>query len=285
MEDLHVVDNWKDKMLGDLKEFSTKKHKPVGMHHLIQEINKLANPSNLLEISYTAFNTAFIKKTLLEKIEETDNKLIKKLPIKISELLKKENFFTKEAKSIIVYYIPIPKSIFKFSVNDINNYFKSLKLEKDKTDNLLLHALSKYGYWGIPEDLNNEFLFKNFDKNEIFKASHLGDIAPNGFPITVKNGPRLLMSYMITNAPLKVQLDKPIDICDKACLKTARNASFEHIKYYKDTFGINKTILDIIKSIIKDNRFGEYIDFCYNCKLGSEYEINLLVKDPLDYKK
>ena len=227
----------------------------------------------------------FIKKTLLEKIEETDNKLIKKLPIKISELLKKENLFTKEAKSIIVYYIPIPKSIFKFSVNDINDYFNSLKSEKKKTDNLLLHALSKYGYWGIPEDLNNELLFKSFDKNEIFKASNLGEIAPNGFPVTVKNGPRLFMSYMITNAPLKVQLDKPIDTCNQECLKTVRDASFEHIKYYKDTFGIKKTILDIIKSIVKDNRFGEYIDFCYNCKLGSEYEINLLVKDPLDYKK
>jgi len=285
MEDLHIVDNWKDKMLGDLKEFSTKKHKPVGMHHLIQEINKLANPNNILEISYTAFKTDFIEKTLLEKIEETDNKLIRKLPVKISELLKKENLFTKEAKSVIAYYIPVPKSIFKFSVNDINNYFKSLESEKKRIDNLLLHALSKYGYWGIPEDLNNEFLFKNFNKNKIFKAAHLGDIAPNGFPVTVKHGPRLFFSYMISNAPLKVQMDKPIDVCNEDCMKTAREASFEHIKYYRDTFGIKKTIIDIIKSIVKDNRFGEYIDFCYNCKLGNEYEINLLVKDPLDYKK
>jgi len=285
MEDLHIVDNWKDKMLGDLKEFSNKKHKPVGMHHLIQEINHLANPNKLLDISFTVFKKEFIKKTLLEKIEETDNKIINKLPIKISELLKRDNLFKKEAKSIIIYTIPIPKSVFKFSVDDINDYFKSLKKEKKKIDNMLLHSLSKYGYWGIPEDLNNEFLFGDFDKNKIFESSNLGEIAPNGFPITIKNGPRIFISYMISNAPLRVQLDRPVDICEEECIKITKSVSFEHIKYYKDTFGVKRTIFDMMKSIIRDNRFGEYIDFCYNCKLGSEFEINLLVKDPLDYKK
>jgi epoxyqueuosine reductase QueG len=150
---------------------------------------------------------------------------------------------------------------------------------------MILHALSKYGYWGISEELTSEFLFGKFDKNKIFESSNLGEIAPNGFPVTIKNGPRLFISYMITDAPLKVQIDRPIDVCNEECLELARKTSLNHIKYYKETFGIKKTVIDMLKSITKNNKFGEYIDFCYNCKLGSEFEINLLVKDPLDYKK
>ena len=95
MEDLHIVSNWKDKMLGDLKEFSEKKHKPVGMHHLTQDISSFANPNKLIEISFTKFNHDFFEKTLLEKFEESDNKISKtiseKLPLKLSTLFKKEN--------------------------------------------------------------------------------------------------------------------------------------------------------------------------------------------------
>jgi len=285
MEDLHIVSDWKDKMLGDLKQFSEKKHKPVGMHHLINDISSFANPNNLIEISFAKFSNDFIKPSLLERLENSDNKVMKKLPIKISTLLKKENKFNKELKSIIIYAIPVPKSIFKYSVEDISNYFKLLKIEKSKIDNMLLHALSKYGYWGISEDLHKEYLSNSFDKNKIFEASHLGEIAPNGFPVTVKNGPRILVSYMVTNAPLKTELDRPVDICNEDCVKASRDSSLNHIKYYKDTFGLKKSVVDTMKSIVKNNKFGEYIDFCYNCELGNEFEINLLVKDPLDYKK
>jgi len=285
MEDLHIVSDWKDKMLGDLKEFSEKKHKPVGMHHLIQDINKLANPNKLIEISFTGFDKSFIEKTLIEKIEEKDSKITNKLPIKISKLLKSKNKFNQEVKSVIVYAIPVPKSIFKYSIKDISSYFKLLKKEKKKIDNMLLHSLSKYGYWGVSEELHSEYILDKLNKNKMFEASHLGEIAPNDFPVTVKNGPRILVSYMITNAPLKTELDRPIDICDEECIKECNNSSLKHIKYYKKTFGLKRSILDTLKSIIKNNRFGEYINFCYNCKLGDEYEINLLVKDPLDYKK
>jgi len=284
MEDLRVVENWKDKILGDLKEFSSKKHKPVGMHHLIQEINKLANPDKLLEISFAKFDKSFLKKTFFEKIEYENIKIVNKLPIKrISEKLKSSNEFHDKAKSVIVYAIPVPKSVFKYPLEDIYKYFENLKSEKDKIDEKILHALAKYGYWGIPEKLNGKFLFE-LKKNKIFKSSNLGEIAPNGFPVTSKYGPRVFVSYMITDAPLKVQLDKPVNICNEECKNTISNPSFEYMKYYKNTFGITKTVIDSAKSIIKNNRFGEYIDFCYKCKLGTEYEINLLVKDPLDYK-
>ena len=288
MEDLQLVENWKDKILGDLKEFSSKKHKPVGMHHLIQEINKLANPGNLIEIGFTELKKDFIKENRIKNIKLNDkiknNPIFKKLADNITAFQENKNNFNSNAKSIIIYAIPIPKGVFKYSLKDIYEYFNILQNERKKIDYLIINALAKYGYWGIPEENQKEYGFKNFNKNKIFLSSHLGEIAPNGFPITSKNGPRIYLSYIITDAPLKVQNDRPINLCNEECQKLALTPTLKHLKYYKNTFGYYKTLTDSLTSIIKDNKFGQYIDFCFNCQIGKEYEINLLVKNPLDYK-
>ncbi len=287
MEDLQIANSWKDKMLGDLKAFSDKKHKPVGMHHLIQEIQKLANPNKLIDISFTKFDKKkFINKSFFEKLDDYNLKVLNKLPIRLSLLNKKENLFTKEVKSVIVYAIPIPKSVFRYSIKDIYKYFDLVKQEKSNIDNNILQALAKYGYWGVPEGTNHKFLFGDFDKNAIFKSSNLGEISEDGFPLTSKNGPRIFVSYIITNAPLKVELDPPLDLYDNdECKSLKHKMSLNHLYYYRETFGLAKTLKDVVTSIIKDNRFGEYINYCYNSNIGQEYEINLLVKDPLDYKE
>ena len=89
---------------------------------------------------------------------------------------------------------------------------------------------------------------------------------------------------MITDAPLKMTLDKPTKICDEKCEKTISNST-DYIRYYKETYGLRKTVHDSIKSIISDNNFGEFISFCHNCTIGDGLTIDLKVKDPLAYKE
>ena len=284
MEQIKVVDDWRDKMLGDLKNFSEKKYKPVGMHHLTKDLNNYIGMKDFIKLNYFPLSKDIFKTESKFKTNKISKWILNKVPSELLERLeKKDNIFSENAKSVIIYLLPIPKVIFMQDINYIKEYFKELNQEKKKIDQKLLHALAKYGYWGIPEgDLEKRF-FGNLDKNAILSSSNLGEIAPNGFFITADNGPRVFASYMITDAPLKQELDKPMKICNDECLDSINNGT-EYLEYYKKTFGLRKTISDSIKSITSDNKFGEFVTFCYNCKMGKGLEINLIVKDPLAYK-
>ncbi|MBN2694027.1 hypothetical protein JXR93_05150 [bacterium] len=271
--------NWKDKMLGDLKEFSNKKYKPVGMHHLSEEINKNISLNHQLEWSHFPIdNSFFISKEREFISKKFGEKWANQIPT-----IKKDNRFKKEARAIIAYLIPIPREVFSLRIHQIKDIYKEIREQKTDIDYFIIKSLEKYGYWGVPQGSISKGFFGNLREDAIFTNSYLGVVHPKGYLISPKFGPRFIFSYVITNAPLKQENEPPYVLMNRDL--NVKNSALEHLKYYFKSFGAIQTVSDFLSSVLFDNKFSEFVSFCNQCDIGKENEINLIVDDPLDYQK
>lgn len=269
-----------DKIANDLKLFTSKKYKPVGLHHLKSDIDKFVGLNHIIDLSHIQFSKKYISN---QPKWVKNNKIAEKIAksINMNTALKKDNIFSQNLNSVIVYSIPIPKSIFFCDLKTINEYFKYIESQKKDIDYFIIKALEKYGYWGLSEK-NAENLVGTLDINKLFTESNLGIISKEGYPITAKNGPRIVISYVLTNAPLKLEKDEPIEV--KTEYKELKNYQASYLKFYFKTYGILNGLKDTAKNLLNSS-FGDYIAFCQQCEMGKQMEINLLVTNPLDYKE
>ncbi len=271
--------NWKDKILGDIKEFSNKKYKPVGMHHLSEEINKNLSLNHQLEWSHFPLDKTFF----ISKEKEFIAKKLGKKWANYLPTIKKDNRFVKEAKAVVAYLIPIPREVFSLRVHQIKEIYKEIEQQKSDIDYFIIKSLEKYGYWGVPQGTISKSFFGVLRDDLVFKSSNLGVIHPKGFLVSPKFGPRFIFSYVITNAPLKQEKEPPYTLINRDL--NSKNEALEHLKYYFKSFGVMQTFSDLFSSIVFNNRFSEFVSFCNQCDIGKENEINLIIDDPLDYQK
>lgn len=279
-EDILDISNWKDKMLGDLKQFSSKKYRPVGLHHLISDIERFTKMNHLIDFSYLPFSTDFILPG--GKLSLMGSTLRSKLSSKFNFLKTTERQIPEGINAVILYAIPLPRSIFNMDLKKIKEEYQKIASRKKDIDYLITRALEKYGYTAITHPSEIARITGKLDTSLIFKEAHMGELLPNNFPVSIEYGPRMLLFPILTDAPLKLERDLPSEIPPEKLKKIDYT---KHIKDYRKKFGIVKTVIDTLYSIILTPKLGKLISICYSSSIDKTQEINLMVKDPLDYKE
>ncbi len=274
-KDILDINHWKDQIAGDLKQFSTKKYRPVGLHHLTADIDQFTQMSHLIDLSYLPFSKSFIQDP--KGFSQTINLLKKRV---LKQPKKAED---NQIQAVILYAIPLPKSLFTMDLKNMKQLYHKISQQKDDIDYMITRALEKYGYSAITElDEIKRLIGGTLNLPLIFKEANMGTLLKNCIPISPDYGARMILFPVLTNAPLKLERDLPVEIPQE---KLKEINYTKHIKDYYHKFGLFKTIFDTLNAMVTMPELGALIPVCYGSDIDKAQEINLMVKDPLDYQK